>query len=106
MTIDEAIKHLKYDLEIKRALTCNYSFERQLVGWLEELKAMRNLDKTNYSDGYQQGRTDVIDECIAELEEDYKRASENVKYPEYNYYCNGIEDCIDCLEQLKEKNNG
>ena len=50
-------------------------------------------------------RAVVIDECITELEEDYKRQSENVKYPDYDYYCNGMADCIDYLEQLKEKKN-
>lgn len=64
MTIDEAIKRVKEDLEIKRTLTSEYSLERNLVVWLEELKAMRNLDKTNFSDGYNRG----IDDCLNIIE--------------------------------------
>lgn len=33
--------------------------------WLEELKAMRNLDKTNFSDGYNRGIDDFLKEADA-----------------------------------------
>lgn len=64
MTIDEAIARIKEDLEIKRMLTSEYSLEQGLVIWLEELKSMRNLDKTNFSDGYNKG----IDDCLNIIE--------------------------------------
>lgn len=35
----------------------------QLADWLEELKAMRNLDKTNFSDGYNRGIDDFLKEA-------------------------------------------
>lgn len=60
MTIDEVIEHIKEDLEIKRTLTSEYSLEQNLVVWLEELKYMRNLDKTNFSDGYNRGIDDFL----------------------------------------------
>ena len=63
MTIDEAIKYIKEDLEIRRALTSDYSLDWNLVVWLEELKAMRNLDKTNFSDGYNRGIDDFLKEA-------------------------------------------
>lgn len=64
MTLDETIEHIKEDLEIKRTLTSDYSLERNLVIWLEELKTIRNLDKTNFSDGYNKG----IDDCLNIIE--------------------------------------
>lgn len=64
MTIDEAIEHIKEDLEIKRTLTSDYSLERNLVIWLEELKAIRNLDKTSFSDSYNK----AIDDCLNIIE--------------------------------------
>lgn len=69
MTIDEAIKHIKKDLEIKRALTSDYSLERNLVVWLEELKTMRNLDKTNFGDGYNKAVDDFYNKIIEAYEE-------------------------------------
>lgn len=65
MTIDEAIKYIKEDLEIRRALTSDYSLDRDLVVWLEELKAMKNLDKTNFSDGYNRAIDDFLKEANA-----------------------------------------
>lgn len=77
MTIDEAINHAKeVASELKRksgicvqndnecdkfsgCLNCAKEHE-QLAEWLEELKAMRNLDKTNFSDGYNRGIDDFI----------------------------------------------
>lgn len=73
MTIDEAIEHAKekakeqryyakfehngmmYQSCIKRA-----EEHEQLAEWLEELKAMKNLDKTNFSDGYNKGIDDFL----------------------------------------------
>lgn len=77
MTIDEAINHAKeVASELKRksglcvqndnecdkfssCLNCAKEHE-QLAEWLEELKAVRNLDKTNFSDGYNRGIDDFI----------------------------------------------
>ena len=40
-------------------------YHKQLVDWLEELKDMRNLDKTNFSDGYNRGIDDFLKEADA-----------------------------------------
>lgn len=68
MTIDEAIENYKkdsqfYNNEFEPQLEEEY---KQLVEWLEELKAMRKLDKTNFSDGYNK----AIDDCIFAIEKD------------------------------------
>lgn len=68
MTIDEAIEKFKTlsekghiifsrDPDIAEKLSKEY---RQIAEWLEELKAMRNLDKTNFSDGYNTAIDDFI----------------------------------------------
>lgn len=59
----------------------------------------RGIGHNCLSDAYELGRADALDECIVKLEELY----EQTKYPQYNHYCNGIEDCIDILDELKEK---
>lgn len=61
MTIDEAIEQFKEDAEYNRAdLDLEWAEENEQVAeWLEELKAMRNLDKTNFSDGYNKALEDV-----------------------------------------------
>lgn len=53
---------------------------RQLAEWLEELKAMRSLDKSNFSDGYNKALEDVYTkakemqlEQIKNLEQSSKR---------------------------------
>lgn len=51
VNIDSAIKALK---------NCTNETDRQIAVWLEELKAYRTLDKTNYSDGYNK----AIDETM------------------------------------------
>ena len=40
-------------------------YHKQLVDWLEELKDMRNLDKTNFSDGYNRALDDFLKEADA-----------------------------------------
>lgn len=72
MTIDEVIQYMKrkYDrIEILNGKTGEYHspYDKEIIEWLEELKAMRNLDKTNYSDGYNQGRQDAIEEFETKL---------------------------------------
>lgn len=54
---------------------------------------------------YDKGYAEAIDECISKLDNLYSKAESSTKYPQYDHYCNGIEDCIDMLEQLKEQNN-
>ena len=58
MSIDEAI-----ECERKHRLYPEY--HEQLAEWLEELKDMRNLDKTNFSDGYNRGIDDFLKESYA-----------------------------------------
>ena len=81
MSIDEAISHAKEVATIQRnneklnrtlgtaspyvnenCLKCAEEHE-QLAEWLEELKAMRSLDKTNFSDGYNRGIDDFLKEA-------------------------------------------
>lgn len=73
MTIDEAIERCKtlatkgniiFSRDPDIAKDCNEKY-RQLAEWLEELKAMRNLDKTNFSDGYNKGIDDFLKEADA-----------------------------------------
>lgn len=73
MTIDEAIEHAKEKAKEQRyyanfehngmmyqsCVKCAEEHE-QLAEWLEELKAMKNLDKTNFSDGYNRGIDDFL----------------------------------------------
>lgn len=62
MTIDEAIENFRYDAE-QNKVDGDFSFasdNEQVAKWLKELKAMRNLDKTNFSDGYNRAIEDVI----------------------------------------------
>lgn len=70
-------------------------------------KGLEQCDKCDYfisvEDAYKQGRADAIDECISKLDNLYSIAESSTKYPQYDHYCNGIEDCIDMLEQLKEQ---
>lgn len=83
MTIDEAISHAKKVAAIQRSNeklnrtlgsaspyineTCleRAKEQEQLVEWLEELKAMRKLDKTNFNDGYNRGIDDFLKEADA-----------------------------------------
>ena len=80
MSIDEAIAH---EREVAKeiyveAMLCHANpddgelddciqrgkYHEQLAEWLEELKDMRNLDKTNFSDGYNR----AIDDCLNIIE--------------------------------------
>ena len=88
MSIDEAIAHAREVAEEQRKdnENCEYKAEygckgcadyyskpciecaeehEQLAEWLEELKDMRNLDKTNFSDGYNRGIDDFLKEADA-----------------------------------------
>ena len=73
MTIDEAIErcetlatkgHIVFSRDPDIAEECNEKYE-QLAEWLKELKDMRNLDKTNFSDGYNRGIDDFLKEADA-----------------------------------------
>jgi len=73
MTIDEAIEHAREKAKEQRyyakfehngmmyqsCIKCAEEHE-QLAEWLEELKAMRNLNKTNFSNGYNRGIDDFL----------------------------------------------
>lgn len=65
MTIDEAIENFRYDAE-QNKVDGDFSFAQnneQVAQWLEELKAMRNLDKTNFSDSYNRAIDDFLKEA-------------------------------------------
>lgn len=78
MTIDEAIEHSREKAKEQRyyanferngmthqsCIKCAEEHE-QLAEWLEELKSMRNLDKTNFSDGYNRGIDNFLKEADA-----------------------------------------
>lgn len=67
MTIDEAIENFRYDAE-QNKVDGDFSFannNEQVAQWLEELKSIRNLDKTNFSDGYNRGIDDFLKEADA-----------------------------------------
>lgn len=67
MTIDEAIENFRYDAE-QNKVDGDFSFannNEQVAQWLEELKAMRNLDKTNFSNGYNRAIGDFLKEADA-----------------------------------------
>ena len=95
MTIDEAIKYIKEDLEIRRALTSDYSLDWNLVIWLEELKATRNLDKTNFSAGYNKAVDDFYNKII-EAYEEMKNISQVEKSTVHTI-------TLGIMEQLKNK---
>ena len=40
-------------------------YHKNIAEWLEELKAMRSLDKTNFSDGYNRALDDFLEEADA-----------------------------------------
>lgn len=56
------------DIEVIEEHLENYKkcteYHKQIAEWLEELKAVRNLDKSNFSDGYNKG----IDDCLNIIE--------------------------------------
>ena len=71
MTIDEAIEKYR-DIANTDANCPRYCMRPceeceqqciQIAEWLEELKAYRTLDKTNFSDGYNRAIDDFIHEC-------------------------------------------
>ena len=73
MTIDEAIErcetlatkgHIIFSRDPDIAEECNEKY-KQLAEWMKELKDMRNLDKTNFSDGYNRGIDDFLKEAYA-----------------------------------------
>lgn len=67
MTIDEAIENFRYDAE-QNKVDGDFSFannNEQVAQWLEELKAVRNLDKTNFSNGYNRAIDDFLKEADA-----------------------------------------
>lgn len=67
----------------------------QLAEWLEELKDLRKCVKSKaFTNGYNKGRTDGIDECINMIK----------KY--WMYWDIGvIAKVIEVLEEFKEKQN-
>lgn len=43
----------------------------------------------------------AIDDVLEKLNKHYDNVAKEQKYPQYDHYCNGVEDCIDIAEQLK-----
>lgn len=71
MTIDEAIAFCNEKSKNIKLKTEPETFE-YISSLLIELKELRSMVKsTAFKDGYKQGRADAIDECIAELGNDY-----------------------------------
>ena len=81
MAIDEAIELLNIErVCVRHADVCDRECGKcslvqdtdellemydSVCDWLEELKVMRNLDKTNFSDGYNRGIDDFLKEADA-----------------------------------------
>ena len=81
LSIDEEIAHEKEVAKViyVEAMLCHANpddgklddciergkYHEQLAEWLEELKDMRNLDKTNFSNGYNRGIDDFLKEADA-----------------------------------------
>ena len=72
LSIDEAIERCEtlatkgkiiFSRDPDIAEECNETY-KQLADWLKELKDMRNLDKTKFSDGYNR----AIDDCLNIIE--------------------------------------
>lgn len=61
--------------------------------------------EAGYCDGYEDGYNKAIDDVLKKLNNIYNYAEKQTKYPQYDHYCNGVEDCIDIVEQLKEQMN-
>lgn len=112
LAIDEAIAHAREVAAIQRnndklnktlgmnspyyqtdCLKCAEEHE-QLAEWLEELKAYRAFDKTNFSDGYNKAIDDFVNAC-----------KEDILCQSFGLHQNGIERIA---EQLKagEENDG
>ena len=72
MTINEAIAKYKEiaNTDANCPAHCNISCDKcvqesgQIAGWLEELKAYRTLDKTNFSDGYNRAIDDFLKKAL------------------------------------------
>lgn len=111
ITLDEAIAHEKEVAEKNRSeyeFECSYygketvdngekldcvkcaEEHEQLAEWLEELKAYRTLDKTNFSDGYNKAIDDFMKRIDEEMPCDICDGAEALFYVE------------DIAKQLKE----
>lgn len=108
MTIDEAIVHARDVAENRDDICAECRQEhKQLAEWLEELKEKRKmLDEKILLDGiknyyFEKGYNKAIDEMLEKLNKYYDNVSKETRYPQYDHYCNGIDDCIDIAEQLK-----
>lgn len=98
MTIDEAIENFRYDAE-QNKVDGDFSFahnNEQVAQWLEELKAMRNLDKPNFGDGYNKAIDDFYNKIIEAYEE--MKNIPQMEKETVNTIALGI------MEQLKNKN--
>lgn len=77
MSIDEAIAHAREKIEHKKKFAeihtvtqeffSDIDYEEQLAEWMEELKAYRAFDKTNFSDGYNKAVDDFYNSLADEL---------------------------------------
>lgn len=113
MTIDEQIKKQKdiaHIYAMGEGLGEYVEEHIQIAEWLEELKAMRNLDKTNYSDGYEKGRADAIVEFKQRLLEICDCGSEQIdctggQCDKCDYNSVDYSSIVDLAEELKEENN-
>ena len=121
MTIDEAIAHARevvnsnktkaaYDDEfLKRFCTSKESCikcaeeHEQLAEWLEELKAYRTLDKTNFSDGYNKAIDDFTEKlnakCDGMIKEQWNSNVAPISWAEA--YADFKDDIEEIAEQLK-----
>ena len=66
MTLDEAINILKSDNDYNKSIGCDISYEKQLVEWLEELKAIKSDGFTDdlLNIGFTKGYNNAIDDFV------------------------------------------
>lgn len=91
--IDEAILLLKNNEYLTNRE------EEQIAEWLEELKAYRTLDKTNFSDGYNAGYSKAENDYYAQSEKD-RQSSYDCGY-EIGYNKAIDEETINQIEFIK-----
>ena len=122
MSIDEAIAHAREVAERNRKQykncpsdrtdikhqTCEECAEEheQLAEWLEELKAYRTLDKTNFSDGYNKAIDDFESKLIMHFA-DWKLSNAPFNDDESDrtreIICETIENAIGGVEEIAEQ---
>ena len=108
MSIDEAIAMMHewadYECYNEEQIQASEAFN-QIAEWLEELKAYRTLDKTNFSDEYNRAIDDFAEKlnakCDGMIKDKWNSNVAPVSWAEA--YADFNDDIDEIAEQLKEK---